>query len=103
MIVICKKVTKRLIKGHRYEIESLYNSGGNNRWIEGKLTLKGVNGRFSVDNFTDTSGMDIPLININTHPLNTFPELDFDSLKKVIFWFAHLTHIHFLRKTVCIG
>lgn len=83
MIVICKKGTKRLLKGHRYEVETLYNGGGNQRWVEGKLTLKGVNGRFSVDNFTDTDGKVVPAINITTQRTNYAAQrLDFDSLKK---------------------
>lgn len=82
MIVICKKGTKRLIKGHRYEVESLYNGGGNQRWIEGKLTLKDVVGRFSVGGFTDTDGKPIPTINISGRRNTTsIPRLDFDSLK----------------------
>jgi hypothetical protein len=62
MIVISKVSNKRLIKGHRYEVQSLFNNGSNQRWIEGKIKLVG-SGRFSVDNFTDAAGSPIAKIN----------------------------------------
>jgi len=63
MIVICKKPTKRLLKGVRYESGSLWNDGSNQRWLEGKVEILGV-GRFSVDNFTDTNGGPLPKTNV---------------------------------------
>ena len=63
MIVICKKPTKRLLKGVRYESGSLWNDGLNQRWLEGKVEILGV-GRFSVDNFTDTNGGPLPKTNV---------------------------------------
>lgn len=64
MIVICKRGTKRLIKGARYEVKSLWNNGANHNWIEGKLELKEVSGRYTINNFTDTNGNNLPNINI---------------------------------------
>jgi hypothetical protein len=58
MIVVCKRGTKRLIKGHRYEVTSLFNSGTGNPWRNGKIVIKDV-GRFSVNSFTDTNGKEI--------------------------------------------
>jgi hypothetical protein len=63
MIVICKKPTKRLVKGVRYETGSLYNDGTNQHWQEGTVEILGV-GRFVVDNFTDTDGNPLPKTNI---------------------------------------
>ena len=47
MIVVCKRPTKRLIKGVRYEVENLWNDGTSQRWLEGKVSIKDI-GRFSV-------------------------------------------------------
>jgi hypothetical protein len=64
MNVICKKSTTRLVKGLRYEVEALYNSGTNGSYyLEGKVWLKGF-GRFAVNNFTDTDGKELPKIDI---------------------------------------
>jgi len=80
MIAICKKETKRLVKGVRYEVLNLWNDGTNQKWIEGKLQLKGI-GKFSVDNFTDDNGK--PLQNINIiAPLAPLNRLEFDKLKE---------------------
>jgi hypothetical protein len=82
MIVICKKSTKKLIKGHRYEVSQLFNGGGNARWQEGKLVLKDVVGRFSVDNFTDTSGNPVPNTNIIPKRTQEVKRVEFSELKK---------------------
>jgi len=80
MIAICKKGTKRLVKGVRYEILNLWNDGTNQKWREGKLQLKGI-GTFSVTNFTDDNGK--PLLNINIiAPLAPLNRLEFDKLKE---------------------
>jgi hypothetical protein len=63
MNVICKRGTKRLIKGHRYTIKNLWNDGTNRTWLEGKLEIEGV-GKFNVTGFTDTDGNDLPKISI---------------------------------------
>lgn len=80
MNVICKRGTKRLIKGVRYEVLNLYNDGTNQRWIEGKVEISGV-GRFSVDNFTDTDGKPLPNLNIIKQTV-TQEILNFEDLKK---------------------
>lgn len=65
MIVISKIANKKLLKGHRYEVQNLWNGGNNQRWVEGKVELVGF-GRYSVDNFTDTSGNPLPKTNYAT-------------------------------------
>jgi hypothetical protein len=80
MIVICKKPTKRLVKGVRYETGSLYNDGTNQRWQEGTVEIPGV-GRFVVDNFTDTNGNPLPKINIIV-PRSPIRNLEFSDLTK---------------------
>jgi hypothetical protein len=68
MIVISKIANKKLLKGHRYEVQQLWNDGTNQRWVEGRIQLLGF-GRYSVDNFTDTSGNPVPKSNyISTQP-----------------------------------
>lgn len=79
MIAICIKPTKRLVKGGRYEIEGLWNSGTSQRWIEGKVAVKGL-GRFSVNYFTDTSGNPLPKILIQPN-YRSHETLDFKDLK----------------------
>ena len=66
MIVISKIANKKLLKGHRYEVFQLWNSGNNQRWVEGKLQISGF-GRYSVHNFTDTSGNPIANIDFKTN------------------------------------
>jgi hypothetical protein len=72
MIVISKVDRKRLIKGVKYEVQSLYNAPSASptnayprRNSKGSLYIKGI-GRFSVDGFTDESGNPLPAINLNT-------------------------------------
>ena len=68
MIVVSKIANKKLLKGHRYEVQNLWNNGTNQRWVEGKVQLVGF-GRYSVDNFTDSSGNPIPKTNyVSTQP-----------------------------------
>ena len=66
MIVISKIENKRLIKGHRYEVQDLWNSGSNQRWVEGKVHLVGF-GRYSVDSFTDDNGNPLPKTNYSSN------------------------------------
>ena len=80
MIVICKKPTKRLVKGVRYETGSLYNDGTNQRWQEGTVEILGV-GRFVVDNFTDENGNPLPKTNIII-PRAPIRNLEFSDLAK---------------------
>lgn len=71
MIVISKIANKKLLKGHRYEVQQLWNAGNNQRWVEGKIQLLGF-GRYSVDNFTDTSGNPLP----KTNYTSTQPQIE---------------------------
>jgi len=57
MIVISKISNKKLLKDHRYEVKNLWNGGSNQKWLEGKIELEF--GRYSVDYFTDSSGLPI--------------------------------------------
>lgn len=82
MIVICKKETKKLVKGLRYEVQNLWNNGQNQRWIDGKIEVKGVSGRYSVNNFTDTNGNPVPNINHSTPRERIIENLKFADLKK---------------------
>ena len=82
MIAICKRPTKRLVKGARYEVDSLWNDGTNQRWLEGRLYIKGI-GRFVVGNFTDINGNELPKIN-KVNPVQPQPHLTrlkFEDLK----------------------
>jgi hypothetical protein len=82
MKAICKKPTKRLVKNLQYEVINLWNDGTNQRWLEGRLEIKGI-GRFMVDNFSDTLGMPLPKINISSKTSNMQPvqRLGFSDLK----------------------
>jgi hypothetical protein len=82
MIVICKRETKRLVKGVRYEVQNLWNDGTNQRWLEGKVEIKGI-GRFVVNNFTDINGDDLPKKNlINPVPRPNINNLKFEDIKE---------------------
>lgn len=80
MIVICKRPTKRLVKGVRYETGSLYNSGNNARWQEGTVEILGI-GRFTVENFTDINGNPLPKTDIIIQRAQV-EVLKFEDLKK---------------------
>ena len=80
MIVVCKRPTKRLVKGVRYEVDGLWNDGSNQRWLEGKVSIKGI-GRFSVGNFTDENGNGVSKINI-VRPLVQIERIVFSELKE---------------------
>lgn len=80
MFVICKKATKRLVKGLKYKVTALYNSGKNQRWVEGKIIIENL-GRFTVSNFTDVDGNPIPKLDILPPPLRRFEKLNFEDLK----------------------
>ena len=80
MIVICKKATKKMVKGLRYEVLNLWNDGTCARWQEGKIEILGF-GRFVVGNFTDTDGKPLPKIKI-VNPLPRVVSLEFSDLKK---------------------
>jgi len=81
MIAICKRPTKRLVKGARYEIDSIWNDGTSQRWLEGRLYIKGI-GRFRVDNFTDIDGKELPKIQKVNPVQTTFSaRLKFEDLK----------------------
>lgn len=83
MIVVCKKGTKKLVKGLRYEVKNLWNNGQNQKWIEGKVELKEVTGRFSINNFTDTNGNQLPNVNHTTRTATvTHNNPRFQDLKK---------------------
>ena len=80
MIVICKRPTKKLVKGVRYETGSLHNSGTNQRWQEGTVEILGI-GRFVVDNFTTTDGNPLPKTDIIV-PRSPIHNLEFRDLTK---------------------
>ncbi len=79
MIVICKKDSKRIIKGFSYEVLYLRNTV-NSRGNTGRVSLKGI-GSFSVNNFTDISGNELPKIDYTaTH--EQIKEFKFENLVK---------------------
>ena len=80
MIVVCKRPTKKLVKGLRYEVQNLWNDGKNQKWLESKVEIKGI-GRYSVDNFTDIDGKPLPAINIAT-PRPQYQSLKFEEIKE---------------------
>ena len=80
MIVVCKRPTKRLIKGVRYEVESLWNDGTSQRWLEGRVSIKDI-GKFSIGNFVDENGNDLPKIKI-IKPLVPIQRMVFSDLKE---------------------
>lgn len=81
MIVICKVSNKKLLKGHRYEVFELWNSGKNQRWLEGKLHLKGF-GRYSVTSFTDSSGNPIANIDYKSSSVSTQQILRYEDVSE---------------------
>jgi hypothetical protein len=79
MIVICKKDSKRIIKGFSYEVSYLRNTP-NSRGNTGRVSLKGI-GSFSVNNFTDISGNELPKIDYSA-PHEPTKEFKFENLVK---------------------
>lgn len=77
MIVISKLDNTKLIKGQRYEVESLWNSGKNQRWCEGRVQLLKI-GRFSVDGFTDISGNPLPKTDFSNNMLKEESYIKFE-------------------------
>ncbi len=80
MIAICKRPTKRLVKGARYKIDSIWNDGSSQRWLEGKIFISGI-GRFTVGNFTDENGNELPKIKM-VSPVPQVVHLKFEDLKE---------------------
>lgn len=80
MIIICKKPTKRLVKGVRYEVEGLWNDGKSQGWLEGQVQIKGI-GRFTVNNFVDESGNPLPNITISPNVGNV-KRIEWSDLKE---------------------
>lgn len=71
MVVICKKQTKRTVKGLKYEADALWNSPNNRhkRGGSGVIRIEGI-GTFSVKNFTTSSGNEIPTIDFDNRNLS---------------------------------
>lgn len=79
MIVVCKRGTKKLIKGHRYEVSRLWNSVTTSGRV-GRVLIEGI-GSFSTTTFTTTDGKELPKVNY-TKPggTQTFTRLKFENL-----------------------
>jgi hypothetical protein len=78
MIVICKRGTKRLIKGHRYEVRQLWNS--QNGRTRGRVFLENI-GAFAVSGFTTTDGNELPQIDYTKPNIQPrYNTLNFDDL-----------------------
>lgn len=80
MIVISKISNKKLIKGQRYEVLNLWNTGSNQKWVEAKVQLIGF-GRYSVDSFTDTSGGPLPKTNYFSTAIKHVPFIKHEDCK----------------------
>ncbi len=81
MIVISKIANKKLLKGHRYEVQNLWNNGSNQRWVEGKVQLLGF-GRYSVDSFTDINGSPLPKTNYTSTQIQVERFIKFEDCKE---------------------
>jgi hypothetical protein len=79
MIVVCKKGSKKLIKGHQYKAVNIWNDGTSYRYLEGKLKIEKL-GMYSVSNFTTIDGKEIPKIKIDKIK-NQVQEYKFSDLK----------------------
>lgn len=78
MIVICKKESKRLIKGFKYEVSYLRNSVGS----RGIVSIKGI-GNYTVNNFTDINGNEIAKVDYSAPVRETVvKEFKFENLVK---------------------
>lgn len=62
MIAIRKNSTTKLIKGVRYEVQTLWNDPRNSDWRRGKIKLVGL-GTYHESGFTDINGNPLPKIN----------------------------------------
>ena len=80
MWIICNKNTKKLVKGLKYKVNGLWNSGNNQKWLEGKVEIVGF-GRYVVNNFTDINGNPLPNSDIIPQPAS-YNKLEFSELKK---------------------
>jgi len=77
MIVICKKSTKKLVKGAKYNVIGLWNDGSSA--YNGMVAISNF-GTYTVDNFTTIDGKPLPKILIK--PPLTYKEFKFSDLKK---------------------
>ena len=100
MIVICKKATKKMVKGLRYEVLNLWNDGNSQRWQEGKIEILGF-GRFVVGNFTDTDGKPLPKIKI-LNPIPRVKNLEFTDLIKGDILVCMSDRYKTIAKNLCI-
>jgi hypothetical protein len=80
MIVICKKPNSRLLKGHRYEVQNLWNDGSNSKWLEGKVEILGF-GKYSVDTFTDSDGNKIQNTNLIKQRVQQTKYIEFEHVE----------------------
>ncbi len=76
MIVIAKKNTTELVKGARYEVAALFNSPTVRR---PRVIIKGLGG-YNIDAFTDTSGNELPKVDVLAHK-EEIKRLEFIELK----------------------
>lgn len=61
MIAIRKNSTTKLIKGARYEIQTLWNSPNSSNWRRERVKIVGM-GTYSVKGFTDINGNPLPKV-----------------------------------------
>jgi hypothetical protein len=80
MWIICNKNSKKLVKGLKYKVNGLWNSGNNQKWLEGKVEIVGF-GRYVTTNFTDINGNPLPKSDIIPQPAS-YSKLEFSELKK---------------------
>jgi hypothetical protein len=75
MIVIAKRNTKRIIKGHRYEVDRIFSMG--------RILIRGI-GSFQLSGFTDTNGNEIKPVDwtSTSYVPRTYQKIDFSKLKK---------------------
>lgn len=75
MIVISKKGSTKLIKGHKYEVQRIRNSMN-----KGFIHLKGIGSSYICDNFTDVDGNELKKIDWQS-PIEKEKRLEFEQLK----------------------
>lgn len=80
MVVICVRPTKKLVKGGRYQVDGLWNSGNNKRYLEGRVFILNF-GYYSVNNFSDINGKPLPKIDIAL-PTREVTFLNFKDVKE---------------------